>query len=226
MTYVQAMREHCVIAGIVAATLGFGAAGGAFAQQEAEPPGQLPPISDEQDISEQPAQDEQPALTEEGAREDVLDALFTRLANPDTTDWQETQNRIYQLWNQSGSDSMDLLARRADKAMAAEDYETALVHLNDLTRLAPDFAEGWNKRATLHFSQGDYGPSLEDIARTLRLEPRHFRALAGLGIILDRLGDSEGALEAYRRAARIHPHMEGAQEGIRKLEREVEGERL
>ena len=70
----------------------------------------------------------------------------------------------------------------------------------------------------------DYGPSLEDIAHTLRLEPRHFGALSGLGIILDRLGDSAGALEAFRRAYRLHPNLEGALEGIEKLTREVEGE--
>lgn len=165
-------------------------------------------------------------MTEESARAELLDALFARLADKDAKDWERTQNEINQVWNESGSDSMNLLARRADKAMAAQDYDTALIHLGDLTRLAPGFAEGWNKRATVYFLQENYGRSLEDIARTLRLEPRHFGALSGLGIILDRLGDSAGALEAYRRAARVHPHLEGASEGIKKLTREVEGERL
>ena len=155
-----------------------------------------------------------------------LDQLFAQLANPDNPDWERVQAQIWAAWNRSGSPSMDLLAQRADKAMEAEDYGTAMMHLNDLTRLAPDFAEGWNKRATLHFIQGKYGPSLEDIARTLKLEDRHFGALSGLGIILDRVGDKEGALEAYRRAIEIHPNLPGAEEGIRKLTREVEGERL
>lgn len=164
--------------------------------------------------------------TPEALRRAHLDQLFTRLADPDDPDWERVQAQIWAAWNQSGSPSMDLLANRADKAMEAKDYDTALTHLNDLTRLAPDFAEGWNKRATLHFVRGDYGQSLEDIARTLKLEDRHFGALSGLGIILDRLGDKEGALEAYRRAIKIHPNLPGAQEGIRKLSREVEGERL
>lgn len=165
-------------------------------------------------------------MTEAEARAAQLEALFARLAMKDAKDWEQVQNQINTIWSRSGSDSMDLLARRADKAMAAEDYETALLHLDNLTRLAPDFAEGWNKRATVYFLQEDYGPSLDDIARTLRLEPRHFGALSGLGIILDRLGDSEGALEAFRRAYRLHPNLEGAQEGIKKLTRDVEGERL
>ena len=177
----------------------------------------LPPVAGEEIEAE---------LTVEQARTEMLDALFERLADAEAEDWERTQNEINAIWNDSGSASMDLLARRADKAMAKDDYETALLHLDDLVRLAPDFAEGWNKRATVYFLQENYGLSLEDIAETLRREPRHFGALSGLGIILDRLGDKPGALEAFRRAIRIHPNLEGAQKGIDKLETEVEGERL
>ena len=159
-------------------------------------------------------------------RKTHMEGLFKRLAKPKSRDWKRAQSQIIRAWNHSGSPSMDLLARRADRAMKAKDWKTALVHLNDLVRLAPKFAEGWNKRATVYFLKGEYGPSLEDIARTLRLEPRHFGALAGLGIMLDRLGDKMGALEAYRRAVKIHPNLKGAKAGIKKLTREVEGERL
>jgi len=202
------MRQWPIIAGIVAATL---AAGPALAQSEAAPPA---------------AGTEEAALTPEAARAVHLDELFVRLADPEAKDWERVQAQIIRVWNQSGSPSMDLLAARADKAMEAKDFDAALVHLNDLVRLAPDFAEGWNKRATLYFLRDDYGPSLKDIAETLRLEPRHFGALSGLGIILDRIGNKQGALEAYRRATKLHPHLPGAQEGIKKLTREVEGERL
>ena len=154
-----------------------------------------------------------------------LDALFTELANPGNENWESTQAQIYAAWNRSGSASMDLLSQRADAAMEEQDLDTALSFLNDLVRLAPDYAEGWNKRATIHFLRDEYGRALEDIARTLTLEPRHFGAYAGLGIILDRLGDKKGALEAYRRAVAIHPHLPGAADGIRKLTREVEGDR-
>jgi tetratricopeptide (TPR) repeat protein len=154
-----------------------------------------------------------------------LDALFAELADPANAKWENTQAQIYAAWAESGSASMDLLAERADRAMQAQDLETALSFLDDLVRLDPGYAEGWNKRATVHFLREEYGKALQDIARTLTLEPRHFGAYAGLGIILDRLGDKKGALEAYRRAAEIHPHLPGAAEGIRKLTREVEGER-
>lgn len=161
----------------------------------------------------------------EAARRAHMDALFAELASPVNENWQRTEAQIHAAWAESGSASMDFLAARADEAMAAHDLDTALGFLNDLVRLAPDYAEGWNKRATLHFRRDDYALALEDIARTLALEPRHFGAYAGLGIILDRLGDKKGALEAYRRAVEIHPHLPGAAEGIRKLTREVEGDR-
>jgi tetratricopeptide (TPR) repeat protein len=165
------------------------------------------------------------AADSEAAQAAHLDALFAELANPENRNWELTQAQIYAAWEQSGSSSMDLLADRADRAMERQDLDTALTFLNDLVRLAPDFAEGWNKRATVYFLRDQYARSLEDIARTLELEPRHFGAYAGLGIILDRLGDKKGALEAYRRAVEIHPHLPGAADGIRKLTREVEGER-
>lgn len=182
-------------------------------------PEALPPIPNE-------AIDVRPDPDREITTADKLDSLFALLAEADERQWESVQAQIRQLWNQSGSASMDLLAMRADQAMEGEDLETALVHLNDLTRLAPDFAEGWNKRATVYFLQDEYGRSLEDIARTLRLEPRHFGALSGLGIILDRVGDPKGALEAYRRAIKVHPHLPGAREGIKKLTPLVDGERL
>lgn len=186
--------------------------------QQAEPQ-PLPPLADEPIVIGEPPG---PEVTEEMQ----IGALFEELANPENRNWEATQNQIRRMWNRSGSASMDLISRRADNAIEAEDLDTALIHLNDLTRLAPDFAEGWNKRATVHFMRGEYGPSLEDIARTLRLEPRHFGALSGLGIILDRVGDKKGALEAYRRAAKLHPNLPGVQDGIKKLTPEVDGQRL
>lgn len=166
-----------------------------------------------------------PERSRESAGEAHLDALLTNLADPLNENWAQTQMQIESLWKQSGSPAMDLLASRADKAIRAKDFDAALGFLDDLTRLAPDFAEGWKMRATVHFMREDYRKALEDVARTLALEPRHFEAIAGLGLMLDRLGEKKGALEAYRRAHEIHPNLPGAADGIRKLTREVEGNR-
>jgi tetratricopeptide (TPR) repeat protein len=207
---------------LTAALLGAGTTPPALAQAAPDmPPGaeEAAPAPDE--VLAVPGED-----SDEAAREAHLESLFEKLADPENENWERTQAQIYAAWNRSGSPSMDFLAERADKAVEEQDYEAALVFLNDLTRLAPGFAEGWNKRATVYFLQDEYGRSLGDIARVLALEPRHFGAYSGLGIILDRLGDKKGALEAYRRAVAINPHLPGAAEGIRKLTREVEGERL
>lgn len=209
----------------IVASLGLAGAP-AFAQSTEEPPG----TESSPDIETLPApnsESDQPATADpETTRAEHLDQLFELLANSGAENWEPIASQIWAAWNHSGSASMDLLARRADQAMEKQDFDTALLHLNDLTRLAPEFAEGWNKRATLHFSRGEYGDSLEDIAQTLKREPRHFGALSGLGIILDRIGDKEGALEAYRRAVKIHPNLPGAADGIKKLAKEVEGQRL
>lgn len=160
------------------------------------------------------------------ARREQLDALFDQLADPTNEDWKTVEAQIWAQWNQSGSPAMDLLAGRADEAMAAGDLDTALVFLDSLVRLAPEFAEGWNKRATLYYMRDDYGASVADIGRTLALEPRHFGALSGLGIILGQLGDKPGSLRAYRRVVELNPHAEQAVEAVKTLAPDVDGRAL
>lgn len=163
---------------------------------------------------------------EDMARDAQLDALFEQLGRQDNQAWPVIQAQIWRVWRRSGSASMDLLLRRGMEKIEEKDYDTALVFLDDLVRLAPEFAEGWNQRATAHFLKGDYGRSMRDIEVVLTLEPRHFGALSGLGIILDRTGNAKGAVEAYRRALALHPNLEGAQRGVDRLKEEVDGQEL
>jgi tetratricopeptide (TPR) repeat protein len=185
------------------------------AQPGAEPdpdrPSELRPASPEEEIAQ---------------RRERLDALFARLAEADDADWQSLQDEIWAQWSQSGSPSMDLLLLRASQAMDAREFELALRFLDDLVRLAPDFAEGWNKRATVYYLLGEYGRSVADIEHTLALEPRHFGALSGLGMILERLGDKKGAMQAYRKGLEIHPNLPGASEGVERLAPDVDGREL
>lgn len=160
------------------------------------------------------------------AREAQLDELFRQLSEEENPAWPVIQAQIWRVWRRSGSPSMDLLLRRAMEKMEAEDYAAAIRFLDDLVRLAPEFAEGWNQRATAYFLAGDYGRSMRDIEATLALEPRHFGALAGLGIILDRTGNKAGAVAAYRRALELHPNLEGAQRGVDRLSEDVDGTEL
>jgi tetratricopeptide (TPR) repeat protein len=155
-----------------------------------------------------------------------LDDLFERLARTDAEDPALLQRRIGERWSASGSDSMDLLLARGREAMDDEAYDKAIDHLTALTRLAPDFAEGFNARATAHFLRDDYWASVRDIQRTLALEPRHFGALAGLGVILERLGDEAEALAAHRAALAINPHLEDSEEAVKRLAPVVDGREL
>lgn len=157
------------------------------------------------------------------AQDNPLDPLFERLAEPEATDWENTESEIWAIWSRSGSDAMDLLLERGRKAMGEGDYEIAIEHLTALTDHAPDFAEGWNARATAYFQAGLFGPSIDDIRRTLSLNPRHFGALSGLGLILEELELPQDALFAYQQAYILHPHNPNLKENVERLEAVVSG---
>lgn len=160
------------------------------------------------------------------AQDGKLELLFEQLADPKTENWKNTESEIWAIWSKSGSDSMDLLLERGRKAMTAGDFDAAIEHLTALTDHAPEFAEGWNARATAYFQVGLFGPSIEDIRRTLALNPRHFGALSGLGLILQELELPKDALFAFRQAQIIHPRQPNLSENIRRLEQLVAGTEL
>lgn len=160
-------------------------------------------------------------------REQRLNRLHQELkAAENPSDAERIADLIQSEWAKSGSDSMDLLLTRAKKAMAQENFDAARVHLAALNRLAPDFAEGWNASATLRFMQEDFALSVLEIERALALEPRHFSAMTGLGLILEHTGDKAGALKAWREVAKLYPALERAQEAIERLTPEVDGREL
>lgn len=158
------------------------------------------------------------------ARSAVLDTLFGELARAKSAEEARAiEAAIFQMWMQSGSPSVDLLMGRGLDAFAGKDYDRALFYFNEVVMLAPDFTEGWDKRAAVHFLKDDYSAALKDIEHVLKLEPRHFGAMGGLAIILQDLGDKKGALDVYRRALRINPWLEGAGEAEKSLSLDVEG---
>lgn len=181
----------------------------------------------------QPAAEEAPAAADiviapesaplpEG-REARLDALFERLATAETGPHERWENEIRRVWSRSGSDTADLLLQRGRDAMAREDARRAVEHLSALVEHRPDFAEGWNLRATAFFSQGQLGLALADIERTIALEPRHYGALMGLGVILEQLGREADALAAYRAAHALNPHLERVGDAVERLAPKVDG---
>lgn len=153
-----------------------------------------------------------------------LDSLFEQLSQAE--DQQQAapiEQAIWARWADSGSPTVNILLERANAAETAGDAELAERFLDQASDLAPDYAETWNRRANLYYSTDDYPGAIAAIQETLKREPRHFGALAGLGLIYEELGQQRQALEAFRAALVIHPHYEVALQGVRRLEPRVDG---
>ena len=156
---------------------------------------------------------------------EVLDRLFAQLRHADDKDMAAVlENAIQAMWLRSGSPTADVLMKQAGEATEAKSYGPALAILDTVVELYPDFAEGWNRRATVHFLRGDYTSSLSDIEQVLALEPRHYGALSGLGAIEKERGNGRAALRALRRAKMINPNLDSIDDRIRELEQEYDQE--
>ena len=193
------------------ALLGLGAADAALAQRV---PGQ-PLVAPPSDVPQVPPRADRPRN-----REFLLGALTVA---PDDTSAKAIEDRIWALWMVSGSDTVDVLMSRVKEASDAENYTLAIRLLDAVIEIDPDFVEAWNRRATIFFLKKDYSSSLADIMHVLAQEPRHFGALAGLGTILEEVGDDRHALDAYRKALAVHPHLKGVAEHVKSLTDKVEG---
>jgi tetratricopeptide (TPR) repeat protein len=155
----------------------------------------------------------------------ALDGLFQDLLNAQTgAEAGAVEQQIWQVWGQSGSATVDVLIERADAAEAAGDKPLALRFINQATELTPSYAGGWYRRSILRYDADDRAGAIADIQETLKREPRHFGALAGLGMIYEDMGQEKAALNAYRRALEIHPFLDSAKQGLQRLEPKVEGQ--
>ena len=159
-----------------------------------------------------------------GDRSKNLDFLFEALkAAPDADAAKLVEGRIWALWLTSGSDTADLLMSRVKTATEAKDTKLAIQLLDAVIQLKPEYVEAWNRRATIHFSNKDYSKSLADIRQVLAREPRHFGALTGLGVIMQEFNEDKLALEAFRRALAVNPHLQKVPDFVKSLTEKVEG---
>jgi tetratricopeptide (TPR) repeat protein len=153
-----------------------------------------------------------------------LDTLFAALKiAPDEASAKAIEDRIWSMWLVSGSDTCTLLMTRVKDATDDKDYDLAIRLLDAVIALKPDYVEAWNRRATVYYLKQDYGHALADLRMVLAKEPRHFGAFSGLGLILQDIGDDKHALEAYRKALEIDPHLENIPEVVKTLSEKVEG---
>ncbi len=164
------------------------------------------------------------AHPEQGDPTYSLDTLFGALKiAPDATSAKAIENRIWEVWIESGSDTCDLLMSRVKDAIDEKDYDLAVRLLNSVIAIRPGYVEAWNQRATVYYLKDDYPHAIADIAEVLAREPRQFGALAGLGMMLQDIGDDKDALEAYRKALAIDPHLENIPDAVKTLTDKVEG---
>ncbi len=154
-----------------------------------------------------------------------LDRLFAGLkAAPSAGDAQAIEQTIWRLWTHAGIKKVDAEMAAGALAMAVGEFKAAFRSFDAVVKMAPDFAEGWNKRATVEYLMGDFDASVGDIERTLALEPRHFGALSGLGLIYLAIGKERAAIRAFEGALAIHPYLPGTRARIKRLRRKLEGE--
>lgn len=149
-----------------------------------------------------------------------LDALFEQLHSAaDIRQGNAIAARIWVIWSDSHDEAINRLLEEGEKAMAQRDLRTALKLFDHIVEQAPDFAEGWNKRATIQYMSGNYRESLADIEHTLKLEPRHFGALSGRGLCYLKLENPAQASNAFEAALAINPWLESIHNYVKELDR-------
>ncbi len=147
-----------------------------------------------------------------------LDELFAQLKNSDNKyEVADVTAEIWFIWHRSGIPPVDWMMEESHQFMKLGILDSALGGFTLVTESAPDFAEGWHKRATVHFLMGNFPASIEDIKKTVSLEPRHFGAFTGLGLIYLEMGNEGAALKALEKALEINPHLPGARLKVEEL---------
>ena len=166
------------------------------------------------------------AVSSAGAdqRDPRLPALFEQLRSTgEPLEARNAELEIWRIWMSSGRDDVDGIMREGIEAMQSGRFGEAIDHFGRIVEMVPDFAEGWNKRATAYYLNDDLGESVQDIQRTLKLEPRHFGAISGMGLIFLKRGDPVGALDAFEAVLEIHPHSRGTRYRVELLRQELLG---
>jgi tetratricopeptide (TPR) repeat protein len=165
-----------------------------------------------------------PGFAEGTQKDPRLDNLFPALKTAETLDEaHQIETDIWSTWGEIENVESARLLEQGTNAMGRRAWSTALQQFNELIAREPEFAEAWNKRATLYYLIGDYRASIDDIAHTLRLEPRHFGALSGLGLIYMRLDKPEAALKSFEAALALHPMLPGALSHVEVLRERLAG---
>ena len=156
-----------------------------------------------------------------------LEVLFEQLKNShNKNEVADVTAEIWAIWRFSGVPPVDWMMSESHRFMKLGILDYALGGFTLITESAPDFAEGWHKRATVHFLMGNFPESIKDIKKTVALEPRHFGAFAGLGLIHLKMGNETAALKALEKALAINPHLSGTRQKVEELRKKINGEKI
>jgi tetratricopeptide (TPR) repeat protein len=165
------------------------------------------------------------APTEPVDHSKMLAELYEKLGEAkNATAAEPITKAIENLWTESGSDTIDLLMSRAAQFANKEDADLSLAILDAVVDIAPQDAEAWYLRAKVHIIKGHPERAIADFRRALSIDPKHYRAINDLGLVLEEIGAKKEALEAYRKALEVNPFLDGARQGVKALKREVEGQ--
>lgn len=152
-----------------------------------------------------------------------LDDLFMRLGEAESlAEAQGVERRIWRIWHAHDDERVAAAMADGQAALADDDRKGALAAFDHAVKLAPNFAEAWNARATVNFLMGNYRRSLADIRRVLALEPRHFGALAGRGLCWLALERPGRALAAFEASLDLHPHQPGTRARARQVRKRLQ----
>ncbi len=207
------VRLLAILAVAAFALVSFGRAGPAWTQ-EATPPAK------EKRAPTAPGLPKTP-----GERDRTLSDLYAQLATADDeSSAKAIADSIERVWLHSGSSTVDVLFGRAMQAISQKNYDLALTFIDHVVEQAPDFTEGWSRRAFVHFQRNQVTLALGDLRRALALDPNHFKALDGLSQVLRDIGENRAALQVLKRLQDVHPYWAGVTPAIEELTREVEGQ--
>ena len=160
-------------------------------------------------------------------RDPRLNTLFGELEKaPDAKTAEGLANEIWGIWHHSGNAEIDRMLEVGVNAMYAQEYEAAFAMFNTVVEKAPEFAEGWNKRAHVEYLAGDYDSSIADVKKALSLEPRHWNALHGMGLIYEEMGEPVEALRWFEKALKLYPQMPQLREHIDQLRELTKGREI
>ena len=135
-----------------------------------------------------------------------LNNLFKKLNETENQDEiRDLISDIWNIWYEVDDPKVIEYFEKGIQAMNLRNYPLAIRFFNNLIEEDPNFAEGWNKRATVHFMMGNFDQSMQDIIKTLELEPRHFGALDGMGLIFIHQGQFKQAIDVYDKMLEIFP---------------------